>query len=578
MAQGPQPISFDDALNLALEHHRAGRLAEAESIYRQILAAQPAHAGALNFLGLLARQVGRPDVARELLTQAVAASPGFPDAHNNLAGVLSAAGDTAAAERHFREAIALLPGYADAHANLGDLLWQLGRFDEAAACCREAIRLAPDSAAARNNLANALGGLGDLEGAIGAYRAAVALQPGFAAAHSNLANVLCDLGRPTEAIAHYQRALAADPGLPAYHMNLGGALRDLGRLPEAVAAFERALALAPGSAETRWNLAMTLLLGGDYARGWAAYQARWDTAKLAPFKRRFAAPEWRGEDPAGRTILIYAEQGLGDVIQFCRYVPLVSARGARTVLLIDAVWQQLEPLMRRLDGVDHIALEAAGAPACDLQCALVDLPRLFGTTLATIPAHTPYLTADPARQAQWRARLGTADGLRVGLVWAGNPSFPRDRLRSPRLAPLAALLDLPRVRWFGLQVGDGRRDLTGRQLPAGFTDLGPELQDFADTAAAMAELDVVITSCTAAAHLAGALGRPTWVMLPLAPDWRWLLGRDDSPWYPSARLFRQTTAGRWDNVVARIGVELAAVAAGDASRLLPARRPDAENA
>jgi hypothetical protein len=284
---------------------------------------------------------------------------------------------------------------------------------------------------------------------------------------------------------------------------------------------------------------------------------------LAGQRRSFAQSIWEGEDPAGRTVLIHAEQGMGDVIQFCRYLPLVQARGARTVLLIDREWQQLAPLLRGLAGVDQLALDLAEVASFDLHVPLLDLPRLFDTRLETIPAGAPYLTPDPKRLATWRRwfdDLHPRQGaLRVGLVWAGNPSFARDRLRSPGLAPLLPLLELPGLRWFGLQVGAGRRDLADRSMPDRFVDLGRDLRDFADTAAALSELDLVITSCTATAHLAGALGRPTWVMLPVTPDWRWLLGRDDSPWYPTVRLFRQTSAGDWGAVVDRLAATLTAL-------------------
>jgi hypothetical protein len=351
-------------------------------------------------------------------------------------------------------------------------------------------------------------------------------------------------------------------------MNLGNALRDLGRLAEAYPCYERALALRPGFGDARYNLAFAQLLDGDYARGWATYAARWDTRKLTGHRRSFTAPTWDGADPTGRTILVYAEQGMGDVLQFCRYLPLVRARGARTVLLIDGVWQQLAPVLRNLDGVDQLALDVAEVARIDAQCALLDLPHLLGTTLATVPAHIPYLAVDPARHPP----LADTGLPRIGLVWAGNPNFPRDHLRSPRLPALLPLLEVPGLSWFALQMGDGRRDLEGRAMPARFTDLAPSLGDFADTAAVMAELDLVITSCTATAHLAGALGRPTWVLLPAAPDWRWLLAREDSPWYPTVRLFRQPQAGDWAALVERVRDELVALAAGDRSRLAPSAR------
>ena len=569
MARPPKGRALERLLQSALEHHRAGRLAAAEPLYREVLAAQPNNGDALNLLGLLAQQVGRLDVARALLEQAVAAVPGYAEAHNNLASVLMAQGDLARAETHYRRAIALAPGHAGAHANLGNLLWRAGRFAEAAAACREAIKLAPRTAEAHNNLANALKELGDLEAARASYREAAALNPNYAAAHSNLGNLLCDLGDPAAALGSYQRAVALEPGLADYHMNLGNALRDLARLPEAVACYERALALDPTLGDAHWNLATALLVGGDFARGWGEFARRWQTRRLAPHRRGFAVPEWQGDDPAGRTILVWAEQGMGDVIQFCRYLPRLKARGARTVLLIDGAWRALATLLGSLAGVDRLALELADAGPFDCHCALLDLPGRFGTELATIPAEVPYLAAGAAREEAWRARLPAGDAPRVGLVWAGGRHNTRDRLRSLSLDRVRPLLDLPGIAWTGLQVGDGRQDIERTGVPPGFTDLGPELGDFTDTAAVIGALDLVISVDTAVAHLAGALARPVWLLLPTAPDWRWLLGREDSPWYPTMRLFRQPSAGAWDAVIARVRDELAALAAGDRHRLRP---------
>jgi tetratricopeptide (TPR) repeat protein len=569
MGRPPPPASPAQALQTALDHHRAGRLAAAETIYREILAAQPDHVDALNLCGVLAHQLGRLEVASELIGKALSLSPRFAEAHNNLASVLLAKGELSQAEAHYRRTIALAPGHVGARVNLGNLLWQTGRFADAAKACRAALRLAPGMAEAHNNLGNALKDLGDAAGARASYRQAVALNPAYAAAHSNLGNLLCDLGEPAAAIEHYRQALALEPGFADYHMNLGNALRDIARLPEAISCYEQALTLKPAFGDAQWNLALARLVGGDFARGWPAFQKRWQTRRLAAHRRSFAVPPWDGSDPAGRTILVHAEQGMGDVIQFCRYLPLLRARGARTVLLIDGAWRRLASLLRSLDGVDLLALDLADAGAFDLHCPLLDLPLRFGTELATIPARVPYLAADPAR-ADWRARLAGDGTPRIGLVWAGNRNNTRDRLRSLELELLLPLLALPGLRWFGLQVGDGRDDLETRRMPPGFTDLGPELHDFADTAAALAELDLTISVDTSVAHLSGALARPTWVLLPAAPDWRWLLERTDSPWYPTARLFRQPAAGDWASVVARVAEALSALAAGDRSVLAPA--------
>jgi tetratricopeptide (TPR) repeat protein len=569
MGRPPPPASPAQALQTALDHHRAGRLAAAEAIYREILAAQPDHVDALNLCGVLAHQLGRLEVASDLIGKALSLSPRFAEAHNNLASVLLAKGELSQAEAHYRRTIALAPGHVGARVNLGNLLWQTRRFADAAKACRAALRLAPGMAEAHNNLGNALKDLGDAAGARASYRQAVALNPAYAAAHSNLGNLLCDLGEPAAAIEHYRQALALEPGFADYHMNLGNALRDIARLPEAISCYEQALTLKPAFGDAQWNLALARLVGGDFARGWPAFQKRWQTRRLAAHRRSFAVPPWDGSDPAGRTILVHAEQGMGDVIQFCRYLPLLRARGARTVLLIDGAWRRLASLLRSLDGVDLLALDLADAGAFDLHCPLLDLPLRFGTELATIPARVPYLAAGPAR-ADWRARLAGDGTPRIGLVWAGNRNNTRDRLRSLELELLLPLLALPGLRWFGLQVGDGRDDLETRRMPPGFTDLGPELHDFADTAAALAELDLTISVDTSVAHLSGALARPTWVLLPAAPDWRWLLERTDSPWYPTARLFRQPAAGDWASVAARVAEALTALAAGDRSVLAPA--------
>jgi tetratricopeptide (TPR) repeat protein len=563
MARPPKGPALDRILHSALEHHRAGRLAAAEPLYREVLAAQPNHGDALNLLGLLAQQVGRLDVARELLEKAVAAVPAYVEAHNNLASVLMAQGDLARAETHYRRAIALAPNHAGAHTNLGNLLWRAGRFADAAAACREAITLAPRTAEAHNNLGNALKDLGDLDGARASYQEAASLNPGYAAAHSNLGNLLCDLGDPAAALAPYRRAVALAPGLADYHMNLGNALRDLARLPEAIASYQRALALDPALGDAHWNLATALLVDGDYARGWPEFAQRWQTRRLAPHRRSFAVPAWDGSDPTGQTILVWAEQGMGDVIQFCRYLPLLAGRGARTVLLIDGAWRALETLLRSLAGVDRLALDVAEAGPFDRHCALLDLPGLLGTELATIPADVPYLAADPAR-VDACARLPAGGAPRVGLVWAGGRHNTRDRLRSLSLERVGPLLELPGIAWVGLQVGDGRQDLERAGAPPGFTDLGPDLRDFADTAAVLDVLDLVISVDTAVAHLAGALARPVWLLLPTAPDWRWLLGRADSPWYPTMRLFRQPAAGDWDAVIAQVREALAALRPGTA--------------
>jgi tetratricopeptide (TPR) repeat protein len=587
----------------ALAHQRAGRFAQAEALCERLLAREPEQVDALHLSGVLCIQAGRHDAAIARLRRVLAYEPELALAHKNLGAAFHAAGRPADAEPCYRRALALAPALAEAHNLLGQLLNETDRPAEALAPLRDAVRLAPDDADAANNLGNALQSLGDLPAAIHCYHAALERRPDFAACHSNLGSALQRQGKQAAAIAqyraalslapdsaiahgnlagllgergeiaaataHFERALALDPDNPTTATSWGSLLHDLGRLDEAIAQHERALALRPQLGRARLNLAVSLLKRGDFARGWEAYRARWETGALDHVRRRFPGPPWDGADPADQTILLYGEQGLGDLIQFCRYIPRLKARGARTVLLVDGSWRPLAGLLASLEGVDLLVDDAAALPRFDHHVSVLELPHRFATRLDTIPAAIPYLAADPARRAVWRARLGAPTRLRVGLVWAGGTLFAKEPARSPRLAPLLPLLARADVQWVGLQKGDGRRDLEACALPADFIDLGPELHDLADTAAVMAELDLVISSCSAPAHLAGALGRPVWIMLPAAADWRWLVGRDDSPWYPTARLFRQTARGDWTDLVARLAAELAAVAAGARARLVP---------
>ena len=601
--QDADQAALADLFAVALAHQQAGRFAQAEQICERMLAQQPTHVDALHLRGVLCIQAGRHDDAVTLLQRVLAHAPELALAHKNLAAAFHAAGRVVEAEASYRRALALAPELAQAHNLLGQLLNETDRPADALAHLRTAVQLVPDDADAANNLGNALQSLGDLpaaihcyhvalelqpdfaacysnlgsalqhqgrdDAAIAAYRAALSLAPDHAIAHSNLAGLLGERGKTAAATAHFGRALALDPTNPTTAMSWGSMLYDLGRLDDAIASYERALSLRPRFSRARLNLAFALLKRGDYAAGWDAYRARWETGELDHVRRRFPDPPWDGADPAGRTILLYGEQGLGDLIQFCRYAPRLKARGARIVLLADGSWQPAASVLASLEGVDLLVEDEAALPPVDLHGSVLDLPRHFGTTLETIPASVPYLTADPARRAVWRTRLGAPDRLRVGLVWAGGTVFAKESVRSPRLAPLLKLLELGGVQWVGLQKGDGRRDLESCAVPADFIDLGPELRDLADTAAVMAELDLVISSCTAPAHLAGALGRPTWIMLSALADWRWLVDRIDSPWYPTARLFRQAARGDWTDVVERLAAELAAVVAGERTRLLP---------
>jgi tetratricopeptide (TPR) repeat protein len=539
-----------------------GRLKDAEATCREVLALDQGHFGAWHLLGIVTLRAGDPQTAVAHIERAVALAPARADCRNSLGFALRALGRGKDAEAAFRAAAALDPNFVEAHYQLGNLLREAKRNAEAEASYRRVLALQPDHHQAHNNLGAALGELRRFEEAATHFRRAAELKPGYAEAHSNLGHALRAVGDPAEAEAACRRAIALAPRLAVSYLNLGLALQDMGRMDDALASFRRAGALDPDYAMAAACEGMLHLLRGNLAAGWEKYEARWRIGDLPP--RDFAQPQWRGEPLAGRTILLHAEQGFGDTIQFLRYVPMVIARGGKVVLEIQ------KPLLPLVPRVERIALVARGdaLPAFDLQCPLLSLPLAFGTTLESVPAATPYLTPAPERLGHWRERIGTAPGLKVGIAWAGSPVHRNDRNRSIPLERLKPLLELAGARFFSLQVGQHSADLAAIE-PMAITDLSGELTDFGETAAAIANLDLVVAADTALVHLAGALGKPVWTMLPLSHDWRWLLGRADSPWYPTMRLFRQPRPGDWDGVVGAVRQALADRLAG------APRRPDA---
>ena len=573
---------LSEALAAALEHHHAGRLDEADSAYRDILRAVPDQADARHLRGVVAFQRGRHDDALALIRAAIALDPGTAMYHANLGRVCKAAGRADEAADAYRQALSLDPGNAAAHSDLGAALVSLGRLEEATESCARALALDEGNSEAHYNLGLALQGQGQAAEAAASFRRSLAIDPGFAdahhhlglalqeqglmdqaaasyrravelasdlvEAHCNLGNVLRDQGALEDAVAAYRRALRIAPETPEVHSNLGVALQELGELDAALASYDRAMALRPDDAEARRNRAMALLLTGRFAEGWEDYEWRWQTRSFEGLRRDFPQPRWDGSDLDGRSILLHAEQGLGDTVQFVRYAPLVHARGGRVILECDPL---LTALMGTAKGIDRVVARRETPTGFDTHAPLLSLPRLFGTTLETIPAGTPYLAADPRAVAAWRARIRDDGRLKVGLVWAGSPAHRNDRNRSVPVRLLAPLTETDNARFFGLQVGERAADLRG--LAAGAVkDLSPLMSDFSESAAAISHLDLVVTVDTGTAHLAGALGKPVWVLLPFVPDWRWLLDRDDSPWYPTMRLFRQRRAGDWKEVIARV--------------------------
>lgn len=493
------------------------------------------------------------------------ANPPVPAANRLFADAvaLHQRGDLEGAEVRYRQVLGLQPGHADALHHLGLIAYAAGMLDEASSHIGESLRRKPANAAAHANLALVHHARGDYAGALAECDAALRLQRQFPEAHYNRGNALRELGRLEDAIASYERALRLRPDFVGPLVNRARTLRDLGRFDAALAGNARALTLAPELAEAHLNQAMIHLLRGDFEKGLPEFEWRWRDAQLAAARRDFPVPQWRGDtDPAGHTVLVHAEQGLGDTLQFARYAPLLAARGARVLL---EVQPPLRDLLRTLPGEVEVIARGDTLPPMDLHCPLLSLPLAFGTRLGSIPAPVGYLKADRARVAQWQARLGPAAGPRVGLVWSGNPDHNNDRNRSVPLAALGPIFR-PGLEFVSLQPAIRASDEAALQSgQVALRDFGDQLQDFADTAALASCLDLVIAVDTAGAHLAGALGRPLWLLLPWLPDWRWLLDRDDSPWYPTARLFRQPRAGDWASVISAV------VSALDGLRPDPAR-------
>jgi tetratricopeptide (TPR) repeat protein len=564
--------SFRLALRYKPDHPRAqsglrealrarGKVDELLAFCRETVQRNPTSAEAHNELGLVLLDQGqRPEAAacfREVLRLRPSA-----EAHNNLGLALAGQGQYDEAIAHYQQAVRLKPDFDQAHNNLGVALRHKGRNAEAEASCREAVRLRPSRAESHNNLGLALLELGRRDEAVASLREALRLKPDFAQAYNNLGIAQWRLGLFEEAEASYRQALQLRPDFAESYNNLGNVLRDLGRLGEALAAFDQALRCKPDYADPHWNRSLVQLLQGELAAGWAEYEWRWQIRDLS--RKPLNQPPWDGSSLHGRTILLYAEQGLGDTLQFIRYAPLIRQRGGRVVVECQ---KPLQRLLAGAPGIDRLLAQGETLPPFDVHAALLSLPRLFGTTLANIPADVPYLHAEAALVEQWRRELASVSGFKVGIAWQGSSRYREDHLRSIPLARFAPLAGVAGVRLISLQKGEGIDQLGRVSFPV--TDWGDRLDEkapFLDTAALMRNLDLVITSDTVVAHLAGALAVPVWVALPRVPDWRWLLERADSPWYPTVRLFRQDRRGDWETVFQHLAEALRKVAATSASR------------
>lgn len=539
--------------------HRQGKLREAGRLYSRVLKAAPDTFDALNLLGTLKAQSGKFGEAYRLLSSAVKVMPQAPEAWLSLAQVLHALKRENEALECLEKAVALRPDFPEAQHNRGVALLALGRAQDAVAAFDTVLARHPNHVDARLNRAGALSVLGRNEEALKETDAALAAAPTHPNAHYNRGNILFALGRFDEAPAAFSRALELAPDNILALNNRGRALQALNRHREALADFERTIALQKDYADGHFNASLALLTLGELERGFAEYEWRWKRTGMAPFVRSRGRPLWLGEYPLGRkTILLHAEQGLGDTIQFARYIPRLAKGGANVVLEVHA---ELVALMKSVEGVTACVARGDPLPPYDVHCPMGSLPLALRTTPQTVPADIPYLRADETRLAAWRTRLDAVARPRVAIAWAGQPSHQNDRNRSIALERLAPLFEHATQSFVSIQRELRESDAAVLARFPNVVSLGHELNDMADTAAVLALCDLTLTVDTSVAHLAGAMGRPLWVMIPFVPDWRWTLDGERSPWYPEAKLFRQPAIGGWDSVIARLRDALSSLAA-----------------
>jgi tetratricopeptide (TPR) repeat protein len=552
-------------------------------------------------LGDLFAEAGRPADAARWYRQAIALQSESAESHNNLGNALFAMGEREQALACYQRALSINPNFPQACNNLANVLREMGRVDEAIAAYEKAIQLQPNSPEPLSNLANLLREAGEWEVAMQLYQRALAIDPDHVPTHNNIGNAHCERGSWPAAIESYERAIAIQPTYADAINNLGTALEEIGQRQRAMQCYQTAAKLDPSLVSPPWNIALLQLLQGDYENGWPGYEHRWRQKRQSRSKRNFTEPIPRNlQELRGKRILLHAEQGFGDAMQFCRYAPLVAEAGAEVLLECPAALVRLfsqsfiaqagrpgiegeknapfadrSPAFRPGLSVEVVE-RGEPLPSFDLHCPLMSLPMLFGTTLATVPATVPYLRADPLLNKHWQRKIQStpvlryaeepgpasdpalrdtsepaSKDLRVGLVWAGQSTHQKDRHRSLIFADFADLIRIAGVTFYSLQVGE-----SSSQCNPPVIDCTADLKDFADTAALISQLDLVIAVDTAVAHLAGAMGKTVWILLAYQPDWRWLLDRTDSPWYPSATLFRQLQPDDWSSPLKQLKTSL----------------------
>lgn len=580
----------DSAFAAAFQQHQLGNLREAEHLYRAVLQQDARHSDAMHLLGIVVYQSGNAESGAELIRAAIKINPSEAIYYSNLGNILEDLHRHNEAQTNYLHAIALQPQYADAHYNLGLSYYRQGHLQSSIDCFRSALTCNQKLPAAWNNLGVALMELKNYPAAELSLKMAIQLSPDYTEALLNLGNLLQKTGKHAEARIHVEKALRLKPDYaeawntlgvifdnldlpdaiacfrealqykpiyPEAISNLGRTLSLVGAGEEGIALLRKAISLKPDFADAHWNLAFALLLHGQYLEGWREHEWRWKMKNLRSPKRNFSQPLWQGENLKGKRLLLHAEQGFGDAIQFSRFIPMAETSEATIIL---EVREPVRRLMTGIPGVSQIVSYGDPLPDFDAHCPLMSLPLVFGTMLDNIP---PPLEFPSLAVSLSQAKTSDTGPLKVGLVWAGNPEHGLDRRRSIPLKALLPLKDISGVSYFCAFKGPAATQTP--ELDFQISDLCSEAKDFFDTAKEIAKLDLVISVDTAVAHLAATLGKPVWLLISHTPDWRWLSGREDSPWYPSMRIFRQRSLGDWNSLIMQVAQELSALAKNTAS-------------
>ena len=529
----------------AIQHHQVGQLEQAKRKYQEILDTNPQHADSSHLLGLVEYQYGNYVKAIEHIQQAVLISPEQPVFLNNLGNVLKEIGELDRSVQAYQQALEVAPDDAEIHNNLGVTLKEMGELDRSVQAYQQALEINPQYAEAHNNLGNVLKEMDRLDESVHAYQQALKINPQFVEGYYNIGVFFQEQRKVKESAQAYQKAIQIQPNYVEAHINLGVVLREQVRLKESIQAHQKAIQIQPDYEEAHINLAITFLLQGQLTAGWREFE--WRRSRKRDFKR----PLWDGTPLNGKSILIYAEQGFGDTIQFVRYIDLLP--DANTIIIV-VCQPELKTLFKSINRIDTLVTKGEDIPDSDVHVPLLSLPYMFNTTLDTIPARIPYLYLNPEADSVFH--LGDSHDLKIGIVWAGRPTHANDNNRSIDLKWFKCLLDIRNCEFLSLQVGERREDIKQHGCHHTIKDLGEQFTDFHHTASAILQLDLVISVDTAVAHLAGALGKAVWTLLPFVPDWRWMLDRSDSPWYPSMTLFRQKETGDWRPVFEQLRLAL----------------------